>query len=164
MQRRIQIAGLIMSFLYAAVIVWLYSEQPRSLHELRTQAAVGVSLYAVNQANFDEAVRQFDLHGYRSALVQFELADPAGKDPKTQFYRAYCCYVLGRGLILNDEELFQAGLGAIDRCLAESPNHIFESDRNDVEIRNGDDLRGRLVDGLKRTPSRMNPINWFRKH
>ena len=163
MKQTVQITGLVIALLYGAVIVWLYVRQPRSFEELKTQAAISANIYRINQENFDQAVRHFNTSQHQVAIEQFKLADPAGQDPTTQFYIAYSYYLLGRGNIYDDDELFKKGLEAINRCLAHSPNNIFEIERADLEIRNAAVLQQRLKEGLESTASDFNPFNWFRK-
>ena len=163
MKRTVQISGLAIALLYGACIAWLYVRQPRSLEELRTQVAVEANVYRINQANFDEATKHFNAGRYQVAIDQFELADPAHNDARTQFFIAYCYYRLGRGQIYDDDEMFKKGLAAVERCLAVAPNNIFETDRADLEIKSAVALRQRFKDGLGVTPSDFNPLDWFKK-
>ena len=163
MKRTVQTAGIIIALLYAFVIVWLYLRQPRTFEEIKTQAAVETSLYQVKQENFDEALRRFNAGQYRIATEQFEIADPARRDPTTQFYIAYSYYMLGRGNFSDDDEMFNKGLAAVDRAIAVAPNNIFEIDRADLDIRSAAALRERLREGLEVTASDFNPLNWFKK-
>jgi tetratricopeptide (TPR) repeat protein len=159
----LQATGVMLALAYGSGIAWLYLRQPRSLAELKTQASVEANFYQINQENFAEGIKEFGSGDYNSAVGQFTLADPARKDPTDQYYLAYCYYLLGRGHIFNDADTFKKGLDAVNRCLDSSPNHIFEIDRGDLEIRNADSLRQTFVDGLKRTPPSLNPLNWFNK-
>ena len=159
----VQITGIVLTLLYSLGILWLYVKQPRTLEEIKTQAAVEASVYSIKQENFNEGLKQFNAAQYQAAIEQFKLADPAQQDAKTQFYTAYCYYMQGRGRFADDDEMFRQGLLAIERCLAVAPNHIFEIDRADLDIRNADALRARLKDGLEVTPSDFNPLNWFKK-
>jgi tetratricopeptide (TPR) repeat protein len=163
MKRTVQTAGIVIALLYAFVIVWLYLRQPRTFEEIKTQAAVEASLYQVKQENFDEALRRFNAGQYRIAAEQFEIADPARRDPTTQFYIAYSYYRLGRGNFSDDDEMFNKGLAAVDRAIAAAPNNIFEIDRADLDIRSAAALRERLREGLEVTASDFNPLNWFKK-
>jgi hypothetical protein len=163
MKRTVQATGLVIALAYGASIVWLYARQPRSFEELKTQAAIEANVYRVKQENFDEAMRRFNATDYRIAIEQFELADPARNDPATQFYVAYSYYMLGRGSIYDDDEMFKKGIVAVERCLAVAPNNIFEADRTDLEIRSASALRQRLRDGLEVTPSDFNPLDWLKK-
>jgi len=160
-KRAIQIAGLVVTVLYGSFIVWVYARHPRTLAELKTQASIQANVYHINQPNFDEALKEFDSRDYNSAIGQLKLADPAQKDPTTQYYIAYSYYLLGRGRIFNDEDMFNNAIAAVDRCLDNSPDHIFEIDRPDLEIKNADTLRQKLLDGLKYTMPGLNPMNWF---
>jgi hypothetical protein len=162
-KRPIQIAGLVITVLYGSFIVWVYARHPQTLAELKTQASIQANVYRINQPNFDEALKEFDSRDYNSAIGQLKLADPAQKDPTTQYYIAYSYYLLGRGRIFNDEVMFNNAIAAVDRCLDNSPDHIFEMDRTDLEIRNADTLRQKLIDGLKYTMPSLNPMNWFSK-
>lgn len=162
-KRTVQITGLVIALLYGASIIWLYVRQPRSFQELKTQVAVETSVYQIKRENFDEGLKQFNAGQYKAAIEQFELADPAQRDPATQFYIAYSYYLLGRGRLYDDDEMFKKGLAAIDRCLAAAPNNIFEIDRTDLEIRNATALRQRFKDGLEVSPADLNPLNWFKK-
>src|SRR5262249_9180990 len=134
MKRTIEVLGLATSVLYASFIVWVYARRPQSLAELKTQASIQANVYHINQQNFDEAIKEFDTGDYNSAIGQLKLADPAQKDPTSQYYIAYSYYLLGRGRIFNDEDMFNRAIEAIDRCLDNAPNHIFEIDRGDMEI------------------------------
>jgi len=162
MRIALQAIGVVLSLIYGCGIAWVYLRHPRSLAELKTQASVEANVYQINRENFTEAMKEFDAADYNSAVGQLALADPAQKDATCQFYIAYCYYLIGRGRIFNDEDTFKKGLDAVNRCLDVSPNHIFEIDRGDLEIRNADSLRQKFVEGLKRTPSSLNPLNWFR--
>ena len=159
----VQIIGIVVALLYSLGILWLYIKQPRTLEEIKTQAAVEASVYSIKQENFNEGLKQFNAEQYPAAIEQFKLADPAQQDAKTQFYIAYSYYMQGRGRFSDDDEMFKQGLVAVERCLAVAPNHIFEIDRADLDIRNADALRARLKDGLEVTPSDFNPLNWFKK-
>lgn len=163
MKRSLQITGLLVAILYGAFIVWLYVRQPRTFEEFKTQASIEVNSYQVKQENFDEAMKQFNEGRYEVAVEQFGIADPAASDPRTQFYIAYSYYMLGRGRIYDDNEKFEKGLAAIDRCLKHAPNNIFEVDRSDLEIRNAGQLRQRFKEGLEVTPSDFNPLNILKK-
>lgn len=162
-KQAVQIAGLVIALLYGSGIAWLYVRQPRSLQELKTQAAVEANVYSVKKENFDEALRQFNAAAYPVAIEQFELADSARLDPATQFYIAYSYYMLGRGRLYDDDELFKKGLEAVERSLANAPNNIFEIDRADLQIRSASALRERLKRGLDVTGSDFNPLEWIER-
>ncbi len=163
MKQTVQTAGLALALLYGVFIVWLYVRQPRTFEEIKTQAAVETNVYQIKQENFDEAVKQFDQKQYRVSIEQFELADPARRDARTQFYIAYSYYLMGRGRLYDDDEMFRKGLEAVDRSIASAPNNIFEIERADLEIRSAARLRERLKEGLETTASDFNPFKIFEK-
>lgn len=163
MKQTVQITGLVIALLYGAIIVWLYVRQPRTFEELKTQAAIEANVYRIKQENFDQAIKHFNANQHPSAIEQFKLADPAGQDPTTQFYIAYSYYMLGRGNIYDDDELFKKGVEAVNRCITNAPNNIFEIDRADLEIRSAAVLQQRLKEGLESSASDFNPFNWFKK-
>ena len=163
MKQTVQITGLVIALLYGAIIVWLYVRQPRTFEELKTQAAIEANVYRVKQENFDQAIKHFNANQHQAAIEQFKLADPAGQDPTTQFYIAYSYYILGRGNIYDDDELFKKGMEAVNRCIASAPNNIFEIDRADLEIKSAAVLHERLKEGLESSASDFNPFNWFKK-
>jgi tetratricopeptide (TPR) repeat protein len=163
MKRTVQITGLVIALLYGFIIVWLYVRQPRTFQELKTQVAVEANVYQIKRENFDQGLKHFNAGQHRIAIEQFGLADPAQSDPTTQFYIAYSYYLLGRGKLFDDDEMFRRGLAAIDRCLASAPNNIFEIDRADFDIRNAAALRQRFEDGLDVSPSDFNPLDWFKQ-
>jgi hypothetical protein len=123
---------------------------------------VGVNVYSVNPENFAEALKEFNTGQYAVAIAQFKIADPSERDPTTQFYIAYSCYMLGRGRFSDNDDMFRQGLTAIDSCIANAPNHIFEIGRADLEFRTAWTLRERLEEGLEVTGSDFNPLNWFK--
>ena len=163
MKRIVQTTGIIVALLYGATIVWLYVRQPRTFEEIKTQAAVEANIYQIKQENFDEALKQFNAGLYPIAIEQFKLADPAGRDARTQFYIAYSYYRLGRGRFTDDDEMFRPGLAAVDRSIANAPNQIFEIDRTDLEFKSAAALRERFKEGLETTAADFNPFKWFEK-
>jgi hypothetical protein len=162
-KRTLQITGIILTILYGVSILWLYVRQPRTLEEIKTQAAVEVNVYSVKKENFDEAIRQFNAAQYAIAIDQFKQADSAERDPATQFYIAYSYYMLGRGRFNDDDEMFRKGLAAVELCLANAPNRIYETERTDLEIKSAAALSERFKEGLEVTPADFNPLDWFKK-
>jgi hypothetical protein len=162
-KRTLQISGVILSLLYGAGILWLYVRQPRTLEEIKTQAAVETNLYSVKKENFDEALKQYNAGQYAVAIEQFRLADTAERDPATQFYIAYAYYQLGRGRFSDDDEMFRKGLAAVERCLANAPNQIYQSERSDLQVNSAAALRERFKEGLEVSPADFNPLDWFSK-
>jgi hypothetical protein len=148
------------TILYAIFVAWLYVAQPRSIAELKTAAAVQANVYEVDRAQFDEAMRAFRERQYRIAIDHFLRADPANRDPKTQFLIAYSHYALGRGTVYDDDAEFKAALEAVDRCLAVAPNNAYTIDEPalGLDYTSADRLRQRVKAGLEVTPGDFNPF------
>ena len=160
MTRAVQIGGIVATLVYAVFVVWLYVAQPRTIEELKTAAAVQTNVYAVDPAQFDLAMKAFRERQYRIAIDHFLLADPAARDPKTQFLVAYAHYALGRGRLYDDDEEFKAALAAVDRCLEAAPNHTYTLDEPGLglDYASAERLRERLRAGLEVTPGDFNPF------
>ena len=120
-QRVVQIIGLVVTVLYAVVIVWLYATEPRSFKEVSTGAQVAAGTYQVDQAKFDAALELFRREQFRAARDEWNRADPAQGDPTTQFYIAYSFYREGWGRVYYDQDLFKQGVAAVNRAIALAP-------------------------------------------
>jgi hypothetical protein len=88
-QRFIQIIGLALSAIYATAIIWIYATEPRSFREVATGAQVAAGTYQVDQEKFNAALTLFRRDQFRAARDEWQRADSAQSDPKTQFYIAY---------------------------------------------------------------------------
>ena len=118
--RLIRLAGAATACLYAAFIVWVYVNQPRTMAQVTGGVASTVGAYRIDQTSFDEGLRSFRGDRFPDARAAFERADPAQHDPRTQFYVAYSYYRQGFGRVYNDDALFRKGLDAINRAIAVS--------------------------------------------
>jgi tetratricopeptide (TPR) repeat protein len=156
----VQFLGIAATLLYGTFVAWLYATQPRSIAELQTAAAVQANVYTIDQAQFDEAMRAFRQGQFQIAVDHFARADPARRDPKTQFLIAYAHYAVGRGTLYDDDKEFQAALEAVDRCLAVAPNNTYTIDEPGLTLdyTSADRLRQRLREGLEVTPGDLNPF------
>ena len=157
----IQSIGIVVTSAYAVFVVWLYVAQPRTIEELKTAAAVQTNVYTVDAARFDLAMKAFREGHYRIAAGHFAAADPASRDPKTQFLIASSHYALGRGRVYDDDAEFQLALAAVDRCLAAAPNNSYtmaDEPGLALEFRSAERLRERLREGLEVTPGDFNPL------
>ena len=105
-----------MTVIYAVAIVWLYATEPRSFKEVATGAQVASGTYQVDQAKFEAALALFRREQFRAARNEWQSADPAQSDPKTQFYLAYAFYREGWGRVYYDQDLFKQGLEAVNRA------------------------------------------------
>jgi hypothetical protein len=84
--------GIVSTLAYGAAIAWLYATAPRSLGEVATGARVAAGTYQVDAARFDAGLRLFRAEQFRAARDEWGRADPARRDPRTQFYMAYAFY------------------------------------------------------------------------
>jgi hypothetical protein len=154
--------GLVVSVAYAAAIVWLYSVQPQTSTEAIGGLAATVGAYRVDTAAFDAGLAFFRRDMFAEARLAFERADPARRDARTQFYLAYSYYREGWGRVYHDDDLFKAGLGAVDRAIAVAPGGRFVTDDPNLMITSTDELKAELERGLTREASDLNPLRVFR--
>ncbi|HYJ89280.1 MAG TPA: hypothetical protein VEW46_24665 [Pyrinomonadaceae bacterium] len=87
-QRLIQIIGLAVTAVCAVMIVWLYATEPRSFKEVATGAEFAAGTYQVDQEKFTAALALFRREQFRAARDEWNRADPAQGDARTQFYIA----------------------------------------------------------------------------
>jgi hypothetical protein len=159
----IRLAGLATSVLYAAGIVWLYAQQPQTRAEAIGGLAASVGAYRINQQAFDDGLAFFRRDMFAEARLAFARADPAQRDPRTQFYIAYTCYREGWGRVYNDDVLFKEGLDAINRAIAAAPGGRIVIDDATLGMRTSDELKAELERGLTRDASDFNPLRWLRE-
>ena len=157
-----QIVGLAVSVVYAALIIWLYATEPRSFKEVATGAQVATGSYQVDQERFNAGLALFRRDQFRAARDEWQRADPAQSDPKTQFYIAYSFYREGWGRIYFDQNLFKQGLDAVNRAIALSPTPLVVEDEN-LQMRTAAELKAELEQGTERTWSDLNPVEVMRK-
>jgi hypothetical protein len=162
-QRLIQWVGIAWTILYAALVVWLYAAAPQSMAEVTTQASVAAGTYEVDRARFDAGRDLFLREQYRAARVEWEQADPARRDARTQFYVAYSFYREGWGRVYNDDTLFRRGLEAADLAISLSSNAPLNVEDPELKIKTAAELKAELESGLERTPDDFNPLKVFRE-
>lgn len=155
--------GLAGSLAYAAAIVWLYTTQPRTLQEVKAGAQVMAGAYQVDEARFQAARELFRAEQYRAAREEWERADPARRDARTQFYVAYSFYREGWGRLRHDDTLYRQGLEAVDRALALSGNTSLPLNDPDLGLQSAVELRGELQRGVEKTWSDLNPMRALEK-
>jgi tetratricopeptide (TPR) repeat protein len=164
MQRRIiQIAGVIWTLAYASVIVWIYATEPRSFKEVATNTQVAVGSYEVNQEKFNNGLALFRREQFRAARDEWAGADPAQKDPRTQFYIAYAFYREGWGRVYYDNELFKQGIEAASRAINLAPNGLLTVEDSDLQIHTAAELKTELEQGTETSWNDINPAGLFRK-
>ena len=160
-QKFIQIIGLVVTVVYALAIVWLYATEPRSFKEAATGAQVASGTYQVDQAKFDAALVLFRREQFRAARDEWQRADPAQSDPKTQFYIAYSSYREGWGRVYYDQDLFRQGLEAVNRAIALAPGPLVVQDEN-LQLHTAAELKAELEQGTERTWGDINPLKVMR--
>ncbi len=160
-QRVIQIIGLVMTAVYALAIVWLYATEPRNFKEAATGAQVASGTYQVDQEKFNSALGLFRREQFRAARDEWQRADPAQSDPKTQFYIAYAFYREGWGRVYYDQNLFKQGVEAVNRAIALAPAPITVDDEN-LQMHTAAELKAELEQGTERTLGDINPLKVMR--
>jgi hypothetical protein len=159
----IQWVGVSWTLLYAALVVWLYAAAPQSVAEVATQASVAAGTYEVDRAHFDSGRELFLREQYRAARVEWERADPARRDARTQFYVAYSFYREGWGRVYNDDALFRQGLEAANLAATLSGGAPLNLEDPELKIHSAAELKAELESGLERTSDDFNPLKVFRE-
>ena len=158
----VRAAGLTGTALYGAAIVWMYAAQPQTVAEVTGGLTSTIGVYRVDQTAFDDGLAFFKRDQFDEARAALSRADPAGRDPLTQYYIAYSYYRQGWGRVYNDDALFKKGLEAVDRSIALAPNHRLVVEDADIGIHSADELRAELQRGLTRDASDFNPLRLLR--
>jgi tetratricopeptide (TPR) repeat protein len=158
----IQVAGLGFTIAYAAFIVWIYATEPRTFKEVTTSVEVAAGTYEINQENFNSALSLFRREQFRAARDEWQRADPAQRDARTQFYIAYSFYREGWGRLYFDQELFKQGVEAVNRAIALSPAGPLTIDDPDLHMHAAAELKAELEEGLERNWSDVNPLKVLR--
>jgi len=161
-QRIIQIIGLAVTAVYAVVIVWLYATEPRSFKEVATGAEVAAGTYQVDQEKFNAALALFRREQFRAARDEWNRADPAQGDARTQFYIAYSFYREGWGRVYYDQELFKHGVEAVNRAIALAPGSLTVGDEN-LQLHTAAELKAELEQGTERGWGDVNPLKVMRQ-
>jgi len=164
MQRKlIQIAGIIWTVIYAGIIVWIYATEPRSFKEVATNSQVAAGIYEINQEKFNNGLALFRREQFRAARDEWAAADPAQKDPRTQFYIGYACYREGWGRVYYDDALFKQGLEAVNRAINLAPNATLIVDDPNLQMHTGAELKAELEQGIETSWKDLNPLKLFRQ-
>ncbi len=158
----VQIGGLAFTVAYAAFIVWIYVTEPRTFKEVTTSAEVAAGTYAINVEKFNSGLNFFRQEQFRAARNEWQQADPAQQDARTQFYIAYSFYREGWGRVYFDQQLFQQGLDAVNRAVALSASTTLRIDDPDLQMHTPAELKAELEQGLERKWSDVNPLKVLR--
>jgi len=161
--RFIQITGIIWTLVYAGIIVWIYATEPRSFKEVATNSQVAAGVYEINQEKFNNALTLFRREQFRAARDEWSGADPAQKDPRTQFYLGYACYREGWGRVYYDDALFKQGLEAVNRAIALAPNGTLVVDDPNLQMHSAAELKAELEQGTETGWKDVNPLKLFRQ-
>jgi hypothetical protein len=153
-----RLAGAAGALLYAAFIVWVYINQPRTIAQMTGGVASTVGAYRIDAASFDRGLTFFRGDHFPEARAAFERADPAQQDARTQFYVAYSCYREGWGRIYNDDDLFRKGLDAVNRATAVAPNPAVTVDDPTLGMHSAAELKAELERGLTHGLADLNPL------
>ncbi|HEY0173949.1 MAG TPA: hypothetical protein VGB98_23235 [Pyrinomonadaceae bacterium] len=161
--RLIQWLGIVWTLVFAAFVVWLYAAAPQSVADVATRASVAAGTYEVDRARFDAGRELFLREQYAAARGEWERADPARRDARTQFYVAYSFYREGWGRVYNDDALFRRGLEAAGLAAALSPDAPLAVEDPELKIHSPAELKAELEQGLERTADDFNPMKVFRE-
>ena len=161
--RFIQIVGIIWTLVYAGIIVWIYATEPRSFKEVATNSQVAAGVYEINQEKFNNGLGLFHRDQFRAARDEWSGADPAQRDPHTQFYIGYACYREGWGRVYDDDALFKQGLEAVNRAINLAPNGTLTVDDPDLQMHTAAELKTEMEQGIERSWRDLNPLKLFRQ-
>lgn len=158
----VRAAGLLLSLVYAGIIVWLYAAQPQTMAEVTGGLSAGIGVYRIDEQALQDGLAFFRRDAFVEARAAFERADPAHRDARVQFYIAYSYYRQGWGRVYNDDALFTQGIEAVDRAIAAAPDHRLVVDDPTLEMHTADELKAELTRGITREPSDFNPLRVLR--
>jgi hypothetical protein len=151
--------GLATTAAYAAFILWVYVAQPRTLVEMRGGVAASIGVYGIDHAAFDEGLRFFRIDRFAEARRAFARADPAERDPRTQFYVAYTFLRQGWGRFYEDDALYAQGEGALQRAVAAAAGGVVRVDDDpNLTVKTSDEMAEAFARGLRRDVSDLNPL------
>jgi tetratricopeptide (TPR) repeat protein len=153
--------GLAIAISYASMIGWVYARQPATLAQVTGGLASTIGAYRIDDQAFADGLAFFRRDQFVPARAAFSRADPAERDPRTQFYIAYSYYRQGWHRLYSDDQLFGEGLKTIDKAIALAPQGRLVVDDPDLGIRTGDELRAELLAGLTKDASDLNPLRVF---
>ncbi len=160
--RFIQVTGLALTITYGAFIIWIYATEPRSFKEVANSAKVAAGTYQINQEKFDSGHSLFLREQFRAARDEWQRADPAQGDARTQFYIAYSFYREGWGRVYYDQDLFKLGLEAANRAANLASTAQLTIDDPNLKMHTVAELKAELEQGVERSWSDVNPLKVLR--
>lgn len=161
-QKPIQAAGIVLTFAYAAFIVWIYATEPRTFKEVATSAEIAVGAYQIDQEKFNSALALSRREQFRAARDEWLRADPAQGDARTQFYISYAFYREGWGRVYYDQDLIKQGLEAVNRAIGLTANGSLTVDDPNLQMRTAAELKAELEQATEQSWSDINPFKVFR--
>lgn len=153
--------GLAAAIVYAVLIGWLMASAPRTMSEALGGVAASVGAYRIDEQAFEDGLAHFRADRFVEARAAFARADPARRDPRTQFYIAYSFYRQGWHRTYRDDALYRQGLDAIERAIALAPHGRIVVDDPDLGMHTADEVKAELEAGLSRDLSDFNPARLF---
>ena len=150
--------GLAVTVAYGSFVAWVYATRPQSFSDVATHAQVAAGVYHVDDARFASGLDLFRREAYAAARDEWGRADPAQRDPRTQFYIAYSFYRQGWGRFHHDDALYRQGLAAVERAQAASSGAPWTSDDPDLKLRTPAELKAELEAGLRTELEDFNPL------
>jgi len=160
--RIIKFVGLISTLTYAVFIIWIYATEPRSFKEVTTSAEVAAGTYQINQEKFNAALDLFRREQFRAARDEWQRADPAQGDARTQFYVAYSFYREGWGRVYFDQQLFKQGLEAVNRAISLASTSPLTVDDPNLQMHTPAELKAELEQGTEQSWGDVNPLKVLR--
>jgi hypothetical protein len=159
----IRALGLVVVAIYAGFIAWLYAAQPRTMAEVRGGLSASVGAYRIDDVAFDDGLRFFRKDQFVEARAAFARADPATRDPRTQFYIAYSYYRQGWHRTHHDDQLYRAGLATITAAIALAPAGRLVVEDPQLFIHQADELKAELEAGLTTDASDFDPRRFLQQ-
>jgi len=153
----IRAAGLGVTIAYAILVGWLFARQPATLADVTGGLSSAIGAYGIDRQAFDDGRQYFHNDQFVEARAAFERADPAHRDPTTQFYIAYAFYRQGWGRLYSDDDLYRRGLEAVNRAISLAPGGRLVVEQPGQQIRTADELKAELEAGLRRDASDFDP-------
>ncbi|MGQ0734986.1 MAG: hypothetical protein ACT4QD_15190 [Acidobacteriota bacterium] len=161
-ETHVRSAGLALTCAYAAVLVWLFATQPRTVTEAVGTLSANVGSYSADALAFADGLAFFRKDQFVEARAALARADPASRDARTQFYIAYSFYREGWHRTHHDDALFAKGLAHINRAIAVAPSNRLVVDDENLQMKSADEVKAELEAGLTGDASDLNPLRLFR--
>jgi hypothetical protein len=143
--------------------VWLHVTQPQTIAQVTGGLASSVGAYRADPQAFADGLQFFRRDQFIEARAALMRADPAERDPQTQFYVAYSYYREGWRRLYRDDTLYARGLAAVEKAIRLAPNGRLVIDDPNLGMHSADELKTELERGLKTDRSDFNPLKVFEK-